>query len=165
MIGKLVGVYGSLRKGFENHAIIKNAKYLGTYQSAEKFYFILAEYPVLTPEISVSHEERKKLAEKMILSNNIYYELYELNQKEWEDVCWLEEYSGIRGKAGNLYDTVDLETEWGVAEIFVQHKVAVGEYIECGDYMKFKEIFIQKEEKKEFFCINKILLGFFSFFY
>ena len=143
--GKLVGVYGSLRKGFENHDIIKNAKYLGTHQSKEKFYLILAEYPVLTPEISVSHEERQKLAEKLIFSRNVCYELYELNQKEWEDVCWLEEYSGIRGKEGNLYETVDLETECGVAEIFVQHTVAEGVYVDSGDYAKFKGL-LQKEE-------------------
>jgi len=136
---KLVAVYGTLRKSFENHHFVEKAKYLGTFTSKSRFIMIcIGPYPILTPETSLSEAQIKDLSSKNINATNIVYELYELNKDHWKNVCHLEGFTGQRGNRKNEYETMDLETDHGIAEIFVQHKLAEGEFVSNGDYLVFK---------------------------
>ena len=146
---RLLAVYGTLRKGFENHSFIENAKYLGTFKSEVLFFLVcIGPYPVLTPEADVSNSELLKLESENIFPSPIIYELYELTEEEWPAVCELEEYDGIRGNPNNLYDTMDIETDFGKAEIFIQHKIAEGTFVIHGDYSHFKGIHEKNLEGK-----------------
>ena len=141
---KLLAVYGTLRKGFGNHYYLENSNFLGTFKSKDNYYLIcIGPYPILTPEFSLSQEEREKLKCKNISPTNIIYELYELSKSEWAECCLLEGYTGTRNHPENEYDTMDIETEFGKAEIFIQHKLADGDFVESGDYSLFKKIIIE----------------------
>lgn len=138
---RLLAVYGTLRKGFENHYFIEDAKYLGTFKTEVLFFLVcIGPYPVLTPQSDVSESELSKLESENILPSTIIYELYEITEDDWPAICELEEYDGIRGNPNNLYDTMDIDTDFGKAEIFIQHKIAEGTFVAHGDYSHFKGI-------------------------
>lgn len=136
--GKLVAVYGTLRKGHCNHYFVENSDYFGTYTTRDKFIMIsIGPYPIITPEKSLSNKQIQELESQNIRPGPIVYELYDVSPTVWKELCELEVYSGQRGDPSNEYDTMDIYTEKGLAEIFIQHSVAEGDFISNGDYTDF----------------------------
>lgn len=139
---KLLAVYGTLRQGFYNHDYIKDSEYIGTYKTKSFFYLIcLGPYPILVPESFVSIDEKKELKVKGNEPVNIVYELYLINEETWKNICYLEGFNGIRDHKDNEYDTIDIETEKGLAEIFIQKVINYeGIFVNSGDYSLYKGI-------------------------
>lgn len=100
---KLMAVYGTLKKGFSNHRILENQKLLGSHTTEEKFTMHdLGHFPALTKDGK----------------SNIHIEVYEVEDDALARVYRLEGYSGKRDSPQNWYDTMDVKTPWGNAEIF-----------------------------------------------
>ena len=106
----LFAVYGSLKKGFHNHAYVRGAKLLGTYKTDPIYTLVsLGSYPAV----------------KRGGNTSIEYELYETdNESIIKSVHNLEGYSGVRGSSRNWYDTDPIQTKFGEAEMFVMNKEA-----------------------------------------
>lgn len=102
-MSKIVGVYGTLKKGYSNHRLLKDSKFLGSLWSKELFtMYSMGRFPALTKR----------------QNNSVYFEIYEVDEDTLENIYRLEGYSGTRNSESNWYDTMDIETEWGKAEIF-----------------------------------------------
>lgn len=145
----LLAVYGTLRKGFWNHDLIKECQYIGTFKTVPEFFLIcLGSYPVLIPETEVSLQEKTELKLNGIAPSKIVYELYSIDKATWEKVCHLEGYSGVRGHKDNDYDTMDIETEKGMAQIFIQKQIiSEGNFVASGDYSLFKGVYEKQNNK------------------
>lgn len=152
IFSKLVAVYGTLRKGEFYHHLIKDAKFLGFHRSNEEFYMIhiIEDYPVLTPKSCLSLEEIDLLSKKNIFSTTVVFEIYDLNEDDWNKVCVLEDFSGIRGDSNNLYETMDIETQYGKADIFIQFKVPSGISVNNGDYVDFLNKYKKRQNGKSY---------------
>lgn len=102
----LFAVYGTLRKGNGNHVYVANAEFLGEMKTEPKFtmYGKNWGFPIVstTGDTSLTVEVYKTKDEKVI-----------------NGVNRLERYSGVRNHPQNWYDTVDIETPWGNANMFV----------------------------------------------
>lgn len=107
----LVAVYGTLRKDCGNHVILddENVEYLGEAKTEPKFtMFHLGGFPGVAErgDTSITIEVYKVKSEKII---------NRLNR--------LEGYSGIRGSSRNWYDTTDVVTPYGVANMYVMNQL------------------------------------------
>jgi gamma-glutamylcyclotransferase (GGCT)/AIG2-like uncharacterized protein YtfP len=99
----LLSVYGSLKKGFHNHPILRDAKFLGTHVTNPEFtMYSLGAYPAITRSGNTA----------------IHVEIYEVDESTLRRVYRLESYSGVRDSSANWYDTLDIDTPWGRAEMF-----------------------------------------------
>lgn len=105
----LVCVYGTLKKNKHNNYLLTtdNNKFLGEYKTEPKFTMYSAGgFPILKPSGNTS----------------INTEVYEVTDQTLDRLYALEGYSGVRGSINNWYDTMDVETPFGKAMIFVQDK-------------------------------------------
>lgn len=102
---KLIAVYGTLKQGFGNNRRLGDSKLLGSTLTKRKFtMYSCGGFPAVTPT-----GETK-----------IHIEVYEVvNPNILQSVYMLEGYSGVRDSVKNWYDTVDVETPWGKAEMFI----------------------------------------------
>lgn len=86
----LIAVYGTLKKGFENHFIIKNSKFLGSYVTKTRHVML---------DLGVPH-----CSVRWDIGMQIKVELYEVNEKT------LERLDALEGHPHNYYrDWVELE--------------------------------------------------------
>lgn len=79
----LMGVYGTLRKGFSNHRYLEGAKYIGTGKTVEKF--VLQQHGI--PYVS-----RKKVGLPPWKGTNVTIEVYEVTSP-WQ----LDNIDGLEG--------------------------------------------------------------------
>lgn len=98
----IIGVYGTLKKDRSNHRFLKNSKFLGTLCSKELFtMYDMGGFPALTEG-----------------NTSIHFEIYKVDYETLRKIYNLEGYSGIRDSIRNWYDTMDIQTQWGKAEMF-----------------------------------------------
>lgn len=97
-------VYGTLKRGFGNNRLLESSKFLGEQKIPGFKMYSLGGFPA----INKANED-----------SNITIEVYEVDDPQVvKNVYSLEHYSGERDNPHNWYDTVDVSTKWGDAEIF-----------------------------------------------
>lgn len=117
----LYAVYGTLRKNKGNDHYLKGAEYLGTLKTPPNFKMLSAGgFPIVTTGDKSITVEIYKTDDPNIISR----------------VNRLEGYTGTRGHMNNWYDTCDIHTEYGVANMFIQEDVNPDHYyeVESGDW-------------------------------
>ena len=115
---KLIAVYGTLRRGFSNHIIIKNADYLGTFDS-EPIYNLhdLIGFPGL----------------KHGGTTSVKMEVYAVTDEEAQWVDSLEGYTP--GGNNAFYDKEIISTPFGDAGVYIYVRSLEGyPIVESGDY-------------------------------
>lgn len=125
MKNKLIGVYGTLRKGCGNHRVMGSSELLGTVVTNPSFtMFNNGGFPFVFPSGETP----------------ITLEIYNVSdQGTLRDIYGLEGYTGERNHPRNWYDTVDVETEFGTAEIFVCKNPPNLPVVASGDWTKRHE--------------------------
>lgn len=119
-----VAVYGTLRFGQSNHSyFLKNKKPLITEKTKEKFdMYNIGYFPAIIENGNT----------------NITIEVYEVNDREWNDICFLEGYNEINEK-NSLYNYKEIETSLGKANIFVfndtKENLSNKNLIKSGDWL------------------------------
>lgn len=119
----LLAVYGTLKRGFGNHYLLeeKNNKFLGKFVTKPEFtMYSLGGYPTITREGKTS----------------LHVEVYEIDEQTLRNVYRLEGYSGERNARGNWYDTLDLETPYGKAEMFYFNQTVNKPVIKDGNWKR-----------------------------
>lgn len=114
----LVAVYGTLRKGFGNHRLLKNAKYLGTFNS-EPIYNLhdLGGFPGLKHNGNTS----------------VVMEVYKVTPEEAYNVDCLEGYNP--NEKPTFYDKEIIETPFGKAGVYIYvNNLDDCPLVESGDY-------------------------------
>lgn len=121
----LIAVYGTLREGCSNHKLIKDTKYIGSYESKPIFNMYSAgdQYPML----------------KLGGTTSVLFEVYEVTDERLKAVDTLEDYSPDR-KTYNLYDRKSIYTPYGEAYFYVYNMSVKGnKKIESGDWKEYIE--------------------------
>lgn len=99
---KLIFVYGTLKKGFSNHRVMGESTLLGEATITGFDMLSLGGFPALVKGKS-----------------EIKGEVYEVNQENTlRGIYRLEGYTGNRNSTGNWYETADVDTPFGEAELF-----------------------------------------------
>lgn len=99
----LLAVYGTLKKNYGNHVFLKNAKYLGTHITEPKYtMYSMGGFPTVTLEGNTP----------------ITLEIYSVDKETKKHINMLEGYTGKRNSDENWYDTTDVDTPWGTAEMY-----------------------------------------------
>jgi len=131
---ELVAVYGSLRKGFHNHFLLTDSKYIGEFDTEPMYdLFSLGSYPALALNGNTS----------------VKMEIYEVNQGTMIRLDALEGYSGPCSP-NNLYDKIDIKTPYGLAHVYVYSYPLTNKVkVECGDWKVFKNDLNQELTKKK----------------
>jgi gamma-glutamylcyclotransferase (GGCT)/AIG2-like uncharacterized protein YtfP len=102
--GHILAVYGTLRKGQGNNRnCLNTSKYIGTTKTKNIFkMFSNGGFPIVSDG-----------------DNNIEVDIYEVSDEDLKKVYRLEGYSGVRNAKENWYNTIDVDTSLGSAEMFV----------------------------------------------
>lgn len=102
---KYLACYGSLKLGFHNEQVLRGAEYLGTCLTEPKYtMFSMGGYPAVSP----------------VGDTPIHLEIYQTDDdKVINRVYNLEGYTGKRNHPDNWYDTVEVDTPYGKAEMFI----------------------------------------------
>lgn len=114
----LIAVYGTLRKGFGNHSLIKNSKYKGSFKT-EPIYNLhnLGGFPGLKKNGNTS----------------VLMEVYAVNDEEARWVDSLEGYS--EGRTPTFYDKEYIDTPWGKAGVYIYvNDLSNRPIVSSGDY-------------------------------
>lgn len=112
----LYAVYGTLRKGHGNHRYLLDSKegveFLGEIKTEPRFkMYSMGGFP------GVAEGGDK----------SIVVEIYRVTDEATiRGVNGLEGYSGVRGSDRNWYDTCEIQTPWGVANMFTQNALLNG---------------------------------------
>jgi len=120
-----VAVYGSLRKGLNNHPRLAKAKYIGNFKTKPSFtMYSLGPFPGVLPEGNTAIE----------------IEVYEVEDETTAlglDV--LEGYNGEEHSDSNLYNVIDIDTEAGKTELYIINKKFLGDKkeVESGDWVEY----------------------------
>ncbi|UZE97290.1 gamma-glutamylcyclotransferase family protein [Alkalimarinus alittae] len=112
----LVFVYGTLRKGESNDALLQEAESLGFYETESEYtMFDLGYFPAVTPSGKTS----------------ISGELYRVDQQTAKNLDQLEGYP-------SYYDRIQITTPMGDAWIYVIHHLTEDyDEVEKGDWVKY----------------------------
>lgn len=114
-----IAVYGTLRRGEGNHYLIRNGNYLGSINTEPSFtMYDNGGFPFVFNAGNTS----------------ITVEIFEIDSNTLKNVYSLEGYSGIRNHHTNWYDTVDIKTPWGDAEMFICKREKNLKVIQSGDW-------------------------------
>lgn len=103
----LVAVYGTLKRGFYNHGVMGESEFLGEIKTEPSFtlYDVHGMYPALVNEGNTK----------------VSCEIFKVTSPETlKRIYRLEGYSGTRGAHNTFYNTMDIPTPWGDAEVFIQ---------------------------------------------
>lgn len=108
----LYAVYGTLRKGNGNNRLFENefSEYLGTIKTEPKFtmYGKGAGFPYVAEDGTTA----------------ITVEVYKVTDDRVANrVNGLEGYTGERNNPRNWYDTVEIQTPWGIANMFTMNGI------------------------------------------
>ncbi len=99
---KLIFCYGTLKRGFSNSHVMGKSKLLGEAKIQGFTMHSLSGFPALT-----------------IGTGEIHGEVYEVtDEATLKNIYRLEGYSGQRNSRENWYDTADVNTPYGKAELF-----------------------------------------------
>lgn len=110
MSKKLILCYGTLKSGHHNNTYLKNSKLLGTFVTEPKFTMIsLGGFPAVV--------ERG--------NTPITGEVYEVSEQDLPGVYALEGYKGQRDNPENWYNTAEIITDYGVAEMFTMNQLQI----------------------------------------
>jgi gamma-glutamylcyclotransferase (GGCT)/AIG2-like uncharacterized protein YtfP len=105
----LYAVYGTLREGWGNNRLLQNegVELLGQMRTPASYnMYSLGGFPGVAENGNTA----------------ILVEIYRVTNKSViSRVNALEGYSGVRGSDENWYDTCDVETEWGLANMFTMN--------------------------------------------
>ena len=115
---QLICCYGTLRKGFGNHRLLKNARYLGTFNS-EPIYNLhdLGGFPGLKHDGNTS----------------VVMEVYKVTPEEAYNVDCLEGYDP--NEKPTFYDKEIIETPFGKAGVYIYvNNLDDCPLVESGDY-------------------------------
>jgi gamma-glutamylcyclotransferase (GGCT)/AIG2-like uncharacterized protein YtfP len=125
----LIAVYGTLLAGFGNHRLIKNAEYLGTFNSKPIYNLHdLGGFPGL--------KHGGKTSVKM--------EVYAVNEEEAYYVDCLEGYTP--GGNNTFYDKETISTPFGDAGVYIYVRSLEGvPLVESGDYYLHKKGKVSEE--------------------
>lgn len=112
----LLGVYGTLKQNHGNNRLLRDSKLLGTTKVSGFKMYSLGGFPAITKD-----------------DGEITIEVYEVTSEEiLKSIYRLEGYSGERDNQANWYDTTDVKTEFGLAEIFYFKHQPNGQVVENG---------------------------------
>lgn len=125
----LVAVYGTLRKGFDNHRLLQNAEYMGTFNTEPIFdLHDLGGFPGLKNNGTTS----------------VVMEVYAVNEQEAARVDMLEGYE--EGRTPTFYDKQPIETPWGTAGVYIYvNNLSGAPIVESGDYYEHRKGEVSKE--------------------
>lgn len=118
-------VYGTLRKGQSNHYILKDQKYLGTFESEPIFsmYSIKNSFPALIANGNTS----------------IKMEMYQISEEVLKKINNMEGYYE-NNKPISIYLKYKMVTPFGIGSIFLYNKsVSNTDKITSGDWVEYKE--------------------------
>lgn len=121
---KRFAVYGTLLTGQSNHRVIAGAKSLGITKTKPLYtMYSLGGFPGV-------HENG---------TTSLTIEVFETDDKNIINaVNRLEGYNGTRGAGNTFYDTTDVETEFGTAEMFIyQRSMPESSKIDSGDWAEY----------------------------
>lgn len=120
----LYAVYGTLRQGQGNNRVMGESEYLGTMQTPAGYTMYGANNGF--PYVAEGGE------------TPITVEIFRASRVEdITRINRLESYSGVRNHPGNWYDTCDVQTEWGVANMFIRNQARErNDVIASGDWTK-----------------------------
>ena len=111
-----VFVYGSLREGLGNHALLENSVKLGEFRLELPYaMYSLGGYPALVVDEAV---------------NLITGEVYEIDQPTFERLDWLEGYP-------RYYDRTLIDTPLGQAWMYFINENTYQIRVESGDWKEF----------------------------
>lgn len=122
----LYAVYGTLRNGYGNNRLLQaeGVEFLGEIKTEPKFtMYSLGGFP--------------GVAEKG--NTQLTVEIFKVtNEEVIRRVNNLEGYTGTRNNPSNWYDTCELQTEWGVANMFTMNNLSDRgtNVVESGDWNK-----------------------------
>lgn len=113
----ILAVYGTLKEKKSNSHLMRGSKYLGKTRINGFKMYSMGGFPAINKDHTSSIE----------------IEVYEVNnESQLNKIYNLEGYNGIRDSPNNWYDTTDVNTPWGKAEIFYFKKKLNRETIEDG---------------------------------
>lgn len=141
-MSNLVFVYGSLRKGLNNHHFLNNSEYIGDYTSKEQFYLITyktLKFPYLLEDLEF---DRPK--------TNIKGEIYKVNEDVLKNLDNLESNSVIyqRKKYEFFNDKNSIE-----AYVYILIKPPIIDYIK--EKIDIDYFLINSGDWIEFLCSGK----------
>lgn len=103
-MSKLIAVYGTLKRKHGNHRVMGNSEFLGEHLTDPKFTMLsTGGFPIVITKGDTP----------------IKIEVFKVPDEQINRINNLEGYLGTRGHPDNWYDTIDVETPYGLAEMFV----------------------------------------------
>ena len=125
----LIATYGTLRKGFGNHRLIKDAEYKGTFNT-EPIYNLhdLGGFPGL----------------KNGGKTSVVMEVYAVNE---EEAKWVDSLEGYHPDVKpTFYDKEFIDTPWGKAGVYIYvNNLDRAPLVESGDYYLAKKGKVSEE--------------------
>ena len=121
----LIAVYGTLRKGQGNHKLIKDSKYLGSFESKPIFnmYSVNDAFPAL----------------RLGGITSVLFEVYEVDFNTLKKVDGLEGY--VKDGKNNLYDRKCMYTPYGEAYFYTYEAIPTGlKKITSGNWVEYLEL-------------------------
>ncbi len=120
---RLLAVYGTLRKGQSNHYILEDSEFLGITETDPIFtLYTNGFFPCLYHGV-----------------NKVIIEVYRITDPQIAfNIDQLEGFSGRRNNPLNWYDITDINTPWGLAEIFIYKTKPALPAIITGDWLSQK---------------------------
>lgn len=121
MTPKRFAVYGTLRKGYGNHRLLKNSKYLGTEKTTPNYeMYNVGWFPALVPG-----------------NESVVIEVYEVDDPH--TMASLDRLEGANrsNPERGMYRAETIETSHGIADIYIWNSSVSGlKKIESGDFTK-----------------------------
>lgn len=123
-------VYGTLKRGYHNHRLLKEAQFLG--EAWLENYGVFDVYNGGFPGI------------KLCEGKKVYGQVYRINEEELKRVDRLEGYRG-KGIVGNMYEREEVEVKLSIegggyipcdVSVYVWNSKRENEYIESGIWKK-----------------------------
>lgn len=113
-----IAVYGTLKKGYDNHQyLLKDAEYIGSCKTKPNFtMYSLGGFPAVVPEGDTP----------------ITVEVYKVDKTTEEAINQLEGFSGSKGSFTNWYDRMSVDTDYGLAEMYIFHQAPCNRIVKNG---------------------------------
>lgn len=132
----LVAVYGSLRTGLQNHAMMNTAEYLGEFDTEPIFdLYSVSYYPGLKENGSTS----------------IKMEVYKVDDSLMSRLNNLEGYQESRDESENHYNRKIIDSPYGLVYTYIYNGYVDSKAkVESGDWVEYKSTVskIYKEQEK-----------------
>jgi gamma-glutamylcyclotransferase (GGCT)/AIG2-like uncharacterized protein YtfP len=122
-MSNLIAVYGSLRKGMGNHDLLKEAEYLGKFESNPIYdMYALGRFPGIVKG-----------------STSITMEVYKVDKKLLSEVDTLEGYHED-DTINDFYNRVSMKTPYGLAYTYIYlGNIINSPLVQSGDWVDYYE--------------------------